>query len=155
MLSHDNIELALKENEEIAVCTSGVSMYPMLRHRKDMAVIKSVNYELKKNDVALYRAKSGKLILHRIIKVTPEVYVIRGDNLYSKEYVKKQDVFGCLKGFNRNGKYIDCEKSRGYKAYIMYVNLSFPLRYLVLGILRPSLIKIRSFFKEKINFKKS
>ena len=42
MLSFDNIETALKENGEIAVCTSGVSMYPMLIHRKDMAIIKSV-----------------------------------------------------------------------------------------------------------------
>lgn len=151
MLSFDNIETALKENGEIAVCTSGVSMYPMLRHRKDMAIIKSVGGELKKNDVALYRAKSGKLILHRIIKVAPEVYVIRGDNLYSKEYVKKQDVFGCLKGFNRNGKYIDCEKSRGYKAYILYVKLSFPFRFVIFGLLRTILIKIRSFLR-KNNF---
>ena len=94
MISYNNIELALKEKDEIAVCTSGVSMYPMLSNRKDVAVIKSANHELKKSDVALYRAKSGKLILHRIIKVTPEVYIIRGDNLYNKEYVKKQEVFG-------------------------------------------------------------
>lgn len=155
MLSHDNMELALKENDEIAVCTSGVSMYPMLRHRKDISVIKSANYELKKNDVALYRSKSGKLILHRIIKVTPEGYVIRGDNLYNKEYVEKQDVFGYLKGFNRNGKYIDCEKSRGYKAYIVYVNLSYPFRFVLFGLLRPIFGRIRSLIKQKINFKKS
>lgn len=149
MISYNNIELALKEKDEIAVCTSGVSMYPMLRNRKDVAVIKSANRELKKSDVALYRAKSGKLILHRIIKVTPEVYIIRGDNLYNKEYVKKQEVFGYLKGFNRNGRYIDCEKSRGYKAYILYVNFSFPFRFVIFGLLRPILIKMRSFFRKK------
>lgn len=149
MLSLDNIETALNENDEIAVCTSGTSMYPMLRNRKDMAIIKSVSGELSKNDVALYRVKSGKLILHRIIKVTPLDYVIRGDNLYSKEYVKKQDVFGYLKGFTRNGRYVDCEKSKGYKAYVLYVNLSFPFRFVIFGLLRPIIIKIRSFFKKK------
>lgn len=61
MLSLDNIETALKENGEIAVCTSGVSMYPMLRHRKDMAVIKSVNYELKKTMWLFIGQKTGNL----------------------------------------------------------------------------------------------
>ena len=57
-------------------------MYPMLRHRRDTVVIKSIDGEISKNDVVVYRVKSGKLVLHRVLKITPDVFVIRGDNLY-------------------------------------------------------------------------
>ncbi len=146
----NNIEEVLKEKGEIAACTSGISMYPMLRNRKDMAIIKRVVGGLKKDDVVLYRVKSGKLVLHRILKVKEDCYIIRGDNLYKKEYIKKDDVFGVLKAFNRNGKYIDCAESIGYKLYILYVKLSYPIRYPIFGIARPFLGRVKRFLKRKI-----
>ncbi|MBQ6848267.1 MAG: S24/S26 family peptidase [Clostridia bacterium] len=146
----ENVEKILKEKGEIAVCTSGTSMYPMLRNRKDMSLIKSVEQELEKNDVVLYRVKDGKLVLHRILNVENDCYVIRGDNLYKKEYIKKDDVFGVLKGFYRNGKYVDCGESKGYRLYILYVKLSFSIRYLMFGLARPFLGKVKRFLKRKI-----
>ncbi len=149
MLEMNNVEQALRENDEIVVCTSGTSMYPMLRNRRDMAVLTRVEGELRKNDVVLYRAKNGKLILHRILKVTPRNYIIRGDNLYRKEYVKRLDALAVLKGFNRNGKYISCEDSKGYKLYILYVKLSYPIRYIIFGEIKAFLIKFRAKILKK------
>lgn len=137
------IESALEEKGEIIVCTSGVSMYPMLRHRKDMVVLIKPNRELKKYDVPLYRATTGKLILHRILKVMPDYYIIRGDNLFHKEIVKREQIIGLLKAFYREGKYCDCEKSRKYRVYIFLNRISYPLRRFWRLKLRPALSKLK------------
>ena len=142
-----NADEALKENEEVAVLTSGISMEPMLRQHKDIVIIKRVNGRLKRNDVPLYRrAGCDRFILHRILKVTSDGYVIRGDNLYTKEYdVKDGDIIGVLKAFYRDGKYYDCEKSRKYKTYVFFMRVSYPLRYIWKFKLRPFLGKIKRF----------
>ncbi len=136
---------ALCEKEEISVLTAGISMRPMLRQHKDIVVIKRPNGRLKKNDVPLYHRKgSDKYILHRILKVTDDGYVIRGDNLFKNEYdIKDENIVGVLKAFYRNGKYIDCQKSAGYKVYVFLNRVSYPVRYLWRVILRPFLGKIK------------
>ena len=106
------IEEKLKNNEDIYSLTSGISMEPMLRQHRDIVIIKRVNGRLKRNDVPLYRrAGCDRFVLHRILKVTSDGYVIRGDNLYTKEYdVKDGDIIGVLKAFYR--RFILAQKSR-------------------------------------------
>lgn len=141
------IEEKLKNNEDIYSLTSGISMEPMLRQHRDIVIIKRVNGRLKRNDVPLYRrAGCDRFVLHRILKVTSDGYVIRGDNLYTKEYdVKDGDIIGVLKAFYREGKYYDCEKSRKYKTYVFFMRVSYPLRYIWKFKLRPFLGKIKRF----------
>ena len=147
MLDNTNGPLSLEEiieqNGECISSTSGFSMYPMLRHRKDMVVIEKVDRPLKKYDVPLYRMPSGKLVLHRILEVRDDLYVIRGDNLYQKEYIPKEYIIGVLKSFNRNGKQYICNESKAYRAYICFSILSYPLRYFWKKLLRPLLSKIK------------
>lgn len=141
------IEEKLNNNEDIYSLTSGISMEPMLRQHRDIVIIKRVNGRLKRNDVPLYRrAGCDRFVLHRILKVTSDGYVIRGDNLYTKEYdVKDGDIIGVLKAFYREGKYYDCEKSRKYKTYVFFMRVSYPLRYIWKFKLRPFLGKIKRF----------
>lgn len=138
-----DIEKAFIEKGEIAACTSGTSMYPMLRHRKDTVIIKKPDRDFKKHDVVLYRARSGKLILHRIIKIRPDCLVIRGDNLFNLEYIEKERIIGVLKEFYRNGKYYSCEASRKYRVYIILNRISYPARRLWRRYLRPVLSKVK------------
>ena len=151
-----NADEALRENEEVAVLTSGISMEPMLRQHRDIVIIKRIDRKLKKNDVPLYkRPGRDKLVLHRILKVTENGYVIRGDNLYIKEYdVKDGDIIGVLKAFYRDGKYYDCEKSRKYKIYVFLMRTSYPFRYFWKFRLRPFLGKIKRFILVQKNRKK-
>lgn len=146
-LGIDEIEKALEQNQEVCSLTVGISMQPMLRQHRDIVVIKRVDGKLKKNDVPLYkRTGRDKLVLHRILKVTNDGYIIRGDNLYTKEYdVKDDDIIGVLKAFYRDGKYYDCEKSRKYKTYVFFMRVSYPLRYIWKFKLRPFLGKIKRF----------
>ena len=48
--------------------TSGVSMKPMLRDRRDTVVIVPATERLKKYDVALF-TQGGRCFLHRVVKV--------------------------------------------------------------------------------------
>ncbi len=143
MIDGSNLEALLHEQGEIMCSTSGTSMWPMLRHRQDMIVVGSESGDLKRHQVPLYRLPSGKLILHRILKVKSDYYVIRGDNLFRKERVPKDWVIGVLKAFYRDGKYYDCEKSRAYKAYVFLNRVSYPLRYAWKKALLPFLVKIK------------
>jgi hypothetical protein len=123
----------LQKNGTLTGLAYGNSMLPLLRSGKDNAVIAPLPENLKVNDVVLYRKQAtNELILHRIIKITANRLVIRGDNLHLNETdVSYKDLVGVLKGFYRNGKYYDCEKSKSYKLYIFYVRASFPVRFLL------------------------
>lgn len=144
-----SMEKALAEQGEIVACSAGVSMEPMLRNKQDMVVIETVKRELKKHDVPLYRLDSGKLVLHRILKVKPDVYVIRGDNLLVKEYIRPDQIIGVLKAFYRGGKYVDCATNRKYKLYVFWIMHSFWLRYPWKKFLLPFLVKVKHFLLNK------
>ncbi len=146
-----SVEEALKTKNEVAVKTRGRSMRPMLRQGRDVVIIERVNRELKVGDVPLYHnnRKNQPFILHRILKVLPDMYLIRGDNTYEIEHVKKDRVIGVMKCFYREGKYHDCATDKGYKAYIIYNRLNYPFRYVDHIWIRPFWRKVRKIFFKK------
>ena len=145
----NNIEEVLK-TENIAISGfEGTSMMPMLRQGKDRVVITKCERKLKLHDVPLYKSKDNKYVLHRIIKVKPDGYVIRGDNLYNNEYnVADSDIIGVLKAFYRGDKLVDC-RNKGYRLYIWYIRLSYPLRYLWFMVAKPKLWVLKQKIKRK------
>ena len=96
------------EKEGFYACTTvGRSMYPLLRNKKDVVVIKPVTGKLKKYDVPVYKVdgqNKSRYIMHRIIKVKPDMYVIRGDNCMIKEYVSGKDIVGVLAEISRRSR---------------------------------------------------
>lgn len=120
------IEQAL-EQEGIYVCTVvGVSMYPLLRNRKDTIVVTPVQGCLKKYDVPLYRS-GGRYVLHRIVDVQKDLYIIIGDNCEAREYVRDAQVIGVLSGFYRGKRYFTTE-DRGYQMYSRCWVALYPVR---------------------------
>lgn len=119
------------EKEGIYIATiSGISMYPMLRNRRDTVVIKPYEGRLKKFDVPLYRV-GDRYVLHRIIKVLPDSYVIRGDNLAEKEYgITDENILGVMTSFYRDEKEIKLN-SLAYKTYVFVWHNIFYLRIFV------------------------
>lgn len=126
--------------------TAGVSMYPMLRNRKDTIIVKPVEGRLKKYDVALYKRGSA-YILHRVLEVLPDSYVIRGDNCDQKEYdITDEQVLGVLTGFYRGNKQIDMN-GWGYKTYSRVYCMLFPIWWLGRRIKR-AMAKVWRFIKK-------
>ena len=147
---HKNAEELLKTQDEVMTRTKGISMRPLLRQGRDIVVIKRPQFPLKAGDVPLYRVKGKEeLVLHRILRVKKDgTYIIRGDNLFLKEYVNEYQIVGVMKAFYREGRYCDCEKSRKYKLYIVLNRVSYPLRYLWKCMVRPMLVKVyKKIFK--------
>ena len=148
--SLDNIEDLILRDGEASSLTSGASMRPMLRQHRDIVTIKKIDRPLKRGDAVLYPEKSGKYVLHRIIRVKEDIFIIRGDNNYFTERVPKEKIVGILKYYIREGKYIDCSTDWKYKCYVFYILHSYCLRYLWNKKLRPILSKIkRTIIKQK------
>jgi hypothetical protein len=121
----------LQNSGEVIFTPSGSSMLPLLRNRKEkVCIVKPQENPLKKYDMPLFVRNNGQYILHRILAVKADGYVIIGDNQYVKEYrVQHSQVIGVVKGIWRNGKYISCEDF-WYQAYCRAWVWIYPLRWL-------------------------
>lgn len=106
--------------------TAGVSMWPMLRDRRDTIVVKPPQGRLRRFDVALYR-RDGSYVLHRVVEVLPDAYVIRGDNCLADEVVPAERVVGVLTGFFRGSRAVDMQ-SATYRLYARLWCALHPLR---------------------------
>lgn len=145
------IEDVLKEDGIFVSTTAGVSMYPMLRNRKDTIIIETYKGRLKKFDVPLYK-RDSRYILHRIIEVLPDAYVIRGDNCEQKEYgITDADILGVLTGFYRGSKRVDMN-GLGYKFYVYFWHHTFLLRRLFVRVKRRG-GRIYRFLRKGVNGK--
>ena len=114
--------------------THGVSMEPMLRQNRDLVFIQVPSSRLKKYDVALYR-RGDAYVLHRVIGVCSDHYMIRGDNTYSVEIVPDDSVIGVLTGFQRKGKKHDVTEW-GYMLYVRLWNKLYSVRRVYLRLRR-------------------
>ncbi len=110
----------------------GDSMMPLLRQNRDLLHIRKSEGRCKKYDVPLYRRESGQYVLHRILKVRKDDYVICGDNRYQREYgIDDSHIIGVLEGITRDGKYIPVTD----KKYRIYVHVWCDFFYVRAGIL--------------------
>lgn len=107
----------------------GVSMLPLLRQGKDLFTVeKKGEARCKRGDVVLYRRPPDKYVLHRVIEVRPDDYVILGDNCVMKEYgIRDADILGVMTGYVRNGKAHKVTET-GYRLYTAYCLRLAPVR---------------------------
>lgn len=125
-------EQYLAENGSLTYTFKGVSMKPMLTQGRDLfTVVAKGPQRCKKYDVVLYRRPPNQYVLHRIIQVRQEDYVILGDNCIGKEYgIRDEDIIGVLTSFTFRGKTIAVSDWR-YQMYCRVWVLLHPLRILV------------------------
>ena len=133
----------------LAFTNVGVSMRPLLRQGRDVMVIRKRGPErLKKYDAVLYKRDNGQYILHRILKVRENDYVIVGDNCRQKEYVRENQILGVLEQIKRGGKTVSVTD----KGYLFYVHLwcdLFPLRSFLI-FCREKIIAVRHMIGEAL-----
>lgn len=131
-MSKGSFETILAQDGRLVYSNVGDSMMPLLREGRDLVVIEPVNRRLKRYEVPLYRRESGQYVLHRILRVRKNDYVICGDNRWGLETgVTDNQILGCLTAVVRNGETISVSDPR----YQLYVHLwcdLFPLRAFLL-----------------------
>ena len=118
----------LEKHGAYASTTRGVSMWPLLKTHRDVVILEKPSSPPKRYDVVLYPGKNGRFLLHRIIGEREDEYLIRGDNTFHTEHVKKSEIVAVMTAFNRNGKR-HTTSERGYKAYVRTWNFIYPIRY--------------------------
>ena len=103
-----SFEELLEQNGYLVYTNVGNSMLPLLRQHRDIIEIrkKDPNKRCKKHDAVLYK-RGDKYILHRVLKVRENDYVICGDHNVRKEYgITDEMILGVLTRVIRNGKSI-------------------------------------------------
>lgn len=138
-MNKSTFEDQLRINGRIVYTVVGCSMTPLLHEKRDLVVIEPIgSHKCKKNDVILYRI-NNRYVLHRIVQVRAQDYVMRGDRCIKKEYgITQQHVLGIMTSFVKKGK-VKSVKGFLYRLYTFFWCDMFFLRFLIL--------KIGSFFK--------
>jgi len=131
----DKIEDAVARGNFV-IHPHGVSMWPMIRNGTDSVVINPVEGRLKKYDIPLYIDRRGRYVVHRIMKVTDNGYVICGDGLFEIEYdITDKNIIGVVTGFFRKEKYISCDNKK-YMRYVHFWVDNFYLRKPIIKLVR-------------------
>lgn len=125
-------EEELRRSGKLVYTNVGCSMLPLLRQGKDLMVISPRPAErLKRYDAVLYK-RGDKYILHRILKVRKNDYVICGDHNWRREYgITDSQIIGILSSFVRDGKEISVTD----RHYLLYVHLWCDFFYIRAAVL--------------------
>ena len=127
-----SFEEELERNSYLIYTNRGDSMMPLLRENRDLLHIRKAEGRCRKYDVPLYKRDTGQYVLHRILKVRKNDYVICGDNRCHREYgITDRHILGVLEGVTRDGKYISVKDFR----YRLYVHIWCDFFYLRAGII--------------------
>lgn len=140
-----SIEQCLQEQGFVVVPISGTSMWPLLQEGKSrVQIVARDKRQLRKGDIVLYRRCDGTFVLHRIVKVQKDSFLLCGDHQFRPlEQVQEAQIMGVAQGFFRNGRYFD-EKTWWYRLYKLFWNGNLAVRRCSLAILRLSGIEKRS-----------
>lgn len=117
-----SIEDVLNQQGTLVHTNVGRSMLPLLRQGRDLMVIqKKGSQRCQKYDAVLYKRPSDNhYILHRILEVRENDYVLAGDNNTFKEYgITDAHILGILTAVIRDGKEIPVTDPK----YLRYVHL--------------------------------
>jgi hypothetical protein len=141
-----SFEDLIEKKGYIVYTNIGYSMLPLLRQKRDIIEVKKKNPgRCKKYDVVLYR-RNGQYILHRILKILPDGYLIAGDhNFFVDQKVTDDMILGTMTRVIRDGKTITPD-NMWYKLYVHLWCDVYPVRMLLLKVkarIRPVLSRIK------------
>lgn len=115
----DTMRCVLASGGEFRFYPRGVSMLPLLRQGVDSIALISAPQKLKKRDIPLYIRENGQYVLHRVIGLDADGYIMCGDNQTTPERGISHDrVCGVVTAIYRGKKQKRREvTSLGYRVY--------------------------------------
>ena len=136
-----SFEEELQRSGRLIYTNVGDSMMPMLREHRDLIVITPVKGRLHRYDVPLYRRDTGQYVLHRVLRVRQNDYVLCGDNRWQRETgITDRHILGILTAFIRDGKEIPVTDPR----YRLYVHLWCDCFWV-----RAAILRVRHYLKRR------
>lgn len=141
MINKTNLDELLKNEHFVISGHGGNSMYPLIK-LDDQLLIMELNKDPELYDIVAYKSKD-KYILHRLIGIKDDCYIIRGDNCLNNEIIKKDRIIAYLDTIYRGDVEIKITDSLNKKYYLLSC-LSLPFRR--------GLVKLKSFIKRLIKY---
>lgn len=128
MAEKQTFEQALKARGSFVAPAKGESMRPLIRPGRDLVEISRKGPgRCRKYDAALY-LRDGKFVLHRVLEVRPDGYVMAGDHQIVKESgVTDDQIVGVLAAVIRDGKRV-AVTDRRYRCYVRVWCALYPVR---------------------------
>lgn len=128
-MSKLRFEDVLERDGSLTYANVGGSMLPLLRQGRDLfTVTKKGAARCRVGDVVLYRRPPDAYVLHRIVEVRPEDYVLLGDNCVRREYgITDADILGVMTDFVRDGRAHSVTET-AYRAYTAFILKTAPIR---------------------------
>lgn len=108
---------------------TGDSMMPLLRQHRDVLIIRpKPEGRLSRLDVPLYKRDNGQYVLHRVLWVRKQDYILCGDNQwYPERGITDQHIIGILDAVVRDGKTLPLRATHEHPdvswKYRLYVHL--------------------------------
>ena len=112
----------LKTNGTIAFVPNGDSMWPFIKNHNTTVVIVLKKARLERYDVAFYLRENGSVILHRVLEVLDDGYIVCGDGQINKEMVKEQNVVGIMHGFYKGKEFVSARDAKYIKKVDKWYN---------------------------------
>lgn len=126
---------AFEQGKTVTLTVAGNSMQPLLAHDRDSVILSAHKGQLlKRGDVPLYRRATGEYVLHRIVRVKKNTYVLAGDAQRKTEQgVPAEAVLAQMTAFVRKGKAVSCANRR-YRLFVAVWLFLRPVRPLIFSI---------------------
>jgi len=104
-----SFEEILQQQGKLVYTNTGISMMPLLRQHRDLLIIApKPEGRLRMWDVPLYRRDNGQYVMHRVLWVRKNDYMMCGDNQWRPEFgIQDRHIIGVLEMVKRrdaNGK---------------------------------------------------
>ena len=113
MQSPYKFEDVLNKDNELFFTNVGYSMYPLIKEREDILHIVKTD-EFKKGDILLYKSNVDHYVLHRLLKIKKDKYILAGDYNYFKDQpIAKEQILGKLITIKKkDGRIFDLNKDK-------------------------------------------
>ncbi len=122
----NNIEEIVQKRGAYAAVVRGISMTPLLRDRRDTVYLEPPK-TVKRLDVAAFRRANGQVVLHRVIAVSADHLIMRGDHDMRSETIARTQVIGVMTAFARDARTYTVS-AWWYRAYSRLWTAGFGLR---------------------------
>ena len=132
---YPDIKKKIENGGTVRLPITGISMRPLLVWGRDTVdLIKCENP--KKGDIIFYLRDNGQFVLHRIVGVNDNGYILCGDNQWRLEYgIQDKHIIAVVTSITRKGKIIDMTNV----PYRIYSNLwmaLLPIRKTIIPFVR-------------------
>lgn len=121
-----HVESLLQNGENVKIPIRGKSMLPFLKETDKIVLFPAYAERFSLGNILLAREESGRVILHRLVKINKETLILAGDgNLVQHEIINSNQVIGVARWAIRGDKKIDLQSFKNQVLGISWYKIRF------------------------------